>query len=77
VVRSGSFFPPSSPFQGDRRLLLPIVLGLLALTPREAIAVVHAGDTTPDFKKTDLDGASQTLSQYQGKVVVMFLLGYS
>jgi len=61
------------------RRLLPVLLALAmaALLPRPAGGVVHAGDVAPDFHKTDLDGASQTLSQYRGKVVVMFLLGYS
>jgi uncharacterized Rossmann fold enzyme len=61
-----------------RRLLgTALVLAVLALVPRPALAVLHAGDVAPDFHKTDLDGVPQTLSQYQGQVVVLFLLGYS
>ena len=60
-----------------KNLLLPIGLALLALTAGPSRAVVHAGDVAPDFHKIDLDGHSQTLSQYLGKVVVMFLLGYN
>ena len=55
--------------------LLATVVILLA--PRPAPAVVHAGDVAPDFLKTDLLGSPQTLFQYRGKVVAMFLLGYS
>jgi uncharacterized Rossmann fold enzyme len=54
-----------------------LILTLLALVPGSARAVLHAGDVTPDFHKTDLDGAAQTLFQYRGKVVVMFLMGYN
>ena len=60
-----------------RLLRLLLAAAMAALAPATAGAVFHAGDTAPDFHKTDLDGASQTLSQYRGKVVVMFLLGYS
>jgi len=55
-------------------LALAALLLLAAHVP--ARAVVHAGDVAPDFHKTGLDGSSQTLSQYRGKVVVMFLMGY-
>jgi hypothetical protein len=57
------------------RFLLALLL--TALTPHAARAVIHAGDVAPDFHKTDLDGVPQTLFQYRGKVVVMFLLGYN
>jgi hypothetical protein len=59
-----------------RELVSLMLLAALALTPAPAWAVVHAGDVAPDFHKTDLNGLSQTLSQYRGRVVVMFLLGY-
>jgi hypothetical protein len=49
---------------------------LLAAAQLPARAVVHAGDLAPDFHKTGLDGSSQTLFQYRGKVVVMFNMGY-
>jgi hypothetical protein len=52
-----------------------LVLGLAALGG-PAGAVIHAGNVAPDFHKTDLDGLSQTLSQYRGHVVVLFLLGW-
>jgi len=43
--------------------------------PSGAVAGLHAGDVAPDFRGTDLTGVSRTLSQYQGKVVVLFVLG--
>lgn len=54
-----------------------IALTLVSLAAAPAHAVLHAGDVAPDFHKTALDGSSQTLSQYQGKVVVMFVLGWN
>ena len=54
-----------------------IALGILALFPAKVEGVFHAGGVAPDFHKTDLGGNPQTLFQYRGKVVVMFLLGYS
>jgi hypothetical protein len=60
-----------------RAILLLVVLALLALTPDAAGAIVHAGDVAPDFHKTDLNGIPHSLYQYRGKVVVLFLLGYS
>ena len=59
------------------RRALVMLVAALALSPRPAHGVLHAGDLAPDFHKTDLNGQAQTLSQYRGKVVVMFLLGYS
>ena len=62
------------------RFILSIcALGLLALAPG-ALAVVHPGDVAPNFTKNELDApapAARSLSQYAGKVVVLFLLGYS
>ena len=60
-----------------RRLMVSaaavLLVGLVA--PRNAHAVLHAGDVAPDFHKTDLNGNAQTLHQYRGKVVILFLLG--
>ncbi|HEY6195761.1 MAG TPA: hypothetical protein VI504_12030 [Candidatus Eisenbacteria bacterium] len=60
--------------------LVPVALlaaACLLVSPPVARAIVHAGDVPPDFQKQDLNGVTQTLSQYRGKVVFMFLLGYS
>lgn len=37
----------------------------------------NVGDTAPDFSLTDPNGVSYTLSQYQGQVVLLFVLGSS
>ena len=62
-----------------RRITLPALamLALGAAQPRPVSAVLHAGQVAPDFHKTGLDGQPYTLYQYRGKVVVLFLLGYS
>ena len=59
-----------------RRVLSLLVTALLGLIPMPALAVLHAGDVATDFHKLDLNGVPQTLFQYRGKVVFMFLLGY-
>lgn len=60
-----------------RRLAgIALTLGALSL-PHDAHAVLHAGDTAPDFRATDLAGISHTLFQYRGQVVVLFILGHS
>lgn len=52
----------------SHRKLLPL-LAALALT---AVAgAVAPGSPAPDFKGTDSNGATQTLSQYRGKYVVL------
>jgi hypothetical protein len=61
-----------------RRLLAVAAAAVLlpsALAPCAAHAALNLGDVTPDFHKTDLNGNPQTLFQYRGKVVVLFLLG--
>ncbi len=50
-------------------------LSVTLATP--AAAAIQLGATGPDFTKTALGGGSISLSQYSGKVVVLFLLGYS
>lgn len=42
----------------------------------QSMAGLHAGDVAPDFRGTDLDGVSHTLSEFRGKVVVLFVLAY-
>ena len=54
-----------------------LVVAALTIADRPAQAVLHAGDVAPDFRKLDLNGVSRTLFEYRGKVVVLFLLGYS
>jgi hypothetical protein len=56
---------------------LAAIVTLAFITPDLANAVLHPGDVAPDFHKTDLNGTAQSLSQYRGKVVFLFLLGYS
>ena len=58
-----------------RSRLAGAVLGLCLASP--ALAQIPLGATGPDFTKTPLGGGSVSLSQYSGKVVVLFLLGYS
>ena len=53
-----------------------VAAAALSLAPLPARALVHEGGVAPEFHKLDLSGTPHTLSQYRGKVVVMFLLGY-
>lgn len=48
----------------------------LALGVNFAFAV-GVGDPAPDFTLNDTNGNSHTLSNYQGKVVVLMWFGYS
>ncbi len=57
-------------------LALTFALATL-LTASPTAAAVQVGQLAPDFTKTDLTGATQTLSAYRGKIVVLFLLGYN
>ncbi|MEO5989454.1 MAG: redoxin domain-containing protein [Candidatus Eisenbacteria bacterium] len=57
-----------------RRLVLTLTL-LLAL-PSVTRADIAVGATGPAFTKSVLGGGTATLSQYSGKVVILFLLGY-
>jgi len=57
---------------------LAAMLAALALAaPRPAQATLHAGDPAPDFRGTDLDGVSHHLTDFRGKVVILFVLGSS
>ena len=64
-----------------RRAISPLRmtgLGLLLfLHAATSAAQIPLGATGPNFTKTPLGGGSVSLSQYSGKVVVLFLLGYS
>lgn len=57
--------------------LLVLALALVAAGAPAALASVHPGDVAPDFRGTDLNGVSHTLSQYRGKPVFLFILGSS
>ena len=57
-----------------RRTCASALLSLWAVT---CAAQIPLGATGPNFTKTPLGGGSVSLSQYSGKVVVLFLLGYS
>jgi hypothetical protein len=62
-----------------RRLVLILFLPLV-LRASPAAADIALGATAPDFTKSVLGGGFLSLSQYtpgHGKVVVLFLLGYS
>ena len=48
----------------------------LALGASASGAAIQVGQYGPNFTKTNLGGVSTSLSQYPGKVVVLFLLGY-
>jgi len=52
-------------------------LALALFLPATAHAEIPLGTTGPDFTKTALGGGAISLSQYPGKVIVLFLLGYS
>ena len=58
------------------RAMLAAVILAAALAPA-ATAQIPLGAPGPDFTKTALGGSPVSLSQYAGKVVVLFLLGYS
>ncbi len=56
---------------------LTAAVALLLLYAATSTAQIPLGATGPNFTKTPLGGGSVSLSQYSGKVVVLFLLGYS
>ena len=53
----------------------PFLLVACLAAPPPAAAILHAGDPAPDFRGTDLDGVSHKLSDYRGKVVILFVMG--
>ena len=61
-------------------LAAALVLAAAVATP--AVAIVNPGDAAPNFTKNQLDHpafgqvTSRSLSDYAGKVIVFFLLGY-
>ena len=57
---------------------LPVLLAAaLGTAAPNAAAQIPLGATGPDFTKTALGGGPVSVSQYAGKVVVLYLLGYS
>jgi len=61
-----------------KRLFLLSTLLLLSTTPARA-GVVY-GDVAPNWTKNELDApapAARSLTDYAGKVVILFLLGYN
>jgi hypothetical protein len=58
-----------------RNVFAASLLALFLASPADA--QIPLGATGPGFTKTALGGASVSLSNYSGKVVVLFLLGYS
>ena len=62
-------------------VLLAALLIAVSAT-RESHAVVHVGDSAPNFRKAQLAagpsvGAQVSLTDYAGKVVVLAIIGYS
>jgi hypothetical protein len=68
-----------------RRTIVPLMLALLlaGALADDARAVAAAGDPAPNFTKNQLDSPSfglttpRSLTDYLGKVVVLFVMGYS
>ncbi|NOT31997.1 MAG: hypothetical protein HOP15_16245 [Planctomycetes bacterium] len=59
-----------------RRMLCTALLAL-ALGATAGSANILVGQPGPNFTKTNMNGVSTALSDYPGKVVVLFLLGYA
>ncbi|MDZ4803279.1 MAG: hypothetical protein SGI90_00270 [Candidatus Eisenbacteria bacterium] len=60
-------------------LALPLFGGTLVV-PTPVHANINVGDTAPAFTKNALDApppAARSLSDYPGKVIILFLLGYN
>jgi hypothetical protein len=61
-----------------RRASLALLATLaVAAAASPAHAIVGPGDVAPNFTKTDLDGPVRSLSDYLGKVVFLFEMGYN
>ncbi len=57
------------------RLLPSLVLaGVLLAGP--AAAQIQPGASAPNFTKTELGGGPRSLSEFSGKVVILFLFGH-
>lgn len=61
----------------SRPLLILIALATFAVPPAAAAPTgPQVGDPAPDFTLTDTQGVEHTLSDYQGKVVLLMIQGY-
>ena len=61
-----------------RRIILTVALAVgLTAGAMPAQATVQIGDTAPNFTKSRLGGGTTSLTDHAGKVVVLFLFGYS
>ena len=59
-----------------RRILIATAVACwLVVSP--ASAAIQLGATAPNFTKNKLGGGSFNLADYSGKVVVIFLLGWT
>jgi len=58
--------------------MLIVTAALIMFWARAAHGFVIAGQVAPEFTKTVLDsGYTRSLSEYRGRVVIVFQLGYS
>lgn len=57
-------------------LLCALLISTLPVLPTQAGVVAGVGKPAPDFTLTDMDGQPHTLSDYQGKVVMLMIIGY-
>ncbi len=55
-----------------------LMIGLmLVILTTSLLSAVSVGDEAPNFTLTDTDGNTFTLSDQQGKVVLLFFMGYT
>lgn len=57
-------------------ILATLAAAMSLFSPRGALALVSAGQVVPNFTKTDTDGIPRSLSDYAGKVVFIFVMGW-
>ena len=54
-----------------RKCVLPVLLGLVALMPATAQAVLQVGQAAPDFTLPDTAWVNHSFSELRGKVVAV------
>ena len=59
-----------------RALLFSLLLATLPATSAHAGQVANVGQPAPDFTLTAQFGGDHTLSDYQGRVVLLMIIGY-